>query len=508
MRATEGNQVRRMWPGGAGEPARVGTLLWVGIFYASIACGLRVTSAWAEEAPATRAIASETAAETVGPERLKSKTRVIVDTHVPPTDATPTNALPETFDWDVSWKGWDGLHFALERNTLLGRELSGITHLPVRRLAETRMAGKIGAKLALDAAAYVTGEDFTGFDAGMEVRRARVYARGDCLLLLPVSYEVEIGYVPGAFYIENSYVEFHNLGLLDFLGSLKFGQYQVPMGLVNYGSSRDMMFMEAPSPVTALAPGVNAGVQVGKPVFKERMTWALGMFTDAAGVGSDFGEATKGFGRAVGRVTGLPIYSREPGQPHSQRLLHLGVSGSVVYAGQNSVRYRTRPESHLAPYVVDTGEIDAEGALSLGAEAAWVRGPLCLQGELLSSTVRNNAGQEVNFGGFYSSVSWFLTGESRPYDQTQGTFGRVIPKRNFNFGPGGWGAWEIAGRYSSVNLNRGDSDGGRLGMLMAGVNWYLHPHVKWRFDYGLGHVGGRTPEGNLSLFQTRVELDL
>ena len=44
-------------------------------------------------------------------------------------------------------------------------------------------------------------------------------------------------------------------------------------------------------------------------------------------------------------------------------------------------------------------------------------------------------------------------------------------------------------------------------MFMAGVNWYLHSNVKWQFDYGFGHVSGRQPEGNLNIFETRVELD-
>ena len=45
-------------------------------------------------------------------------------------------------------------------------------------------------------------------------------ARGDCLLLLPVSYELEIGYIPGQFYIENSYLAFRNI---DWIDELKIG---------------------------------------------------------------------------------------------------------------------------------------------------------------------------------------------------------------------------------------------------------------------------------------------
>jgi phosphate-selective porin OprO/OprP len=231
----------------------------------------------------------------------------------------------------------------------------------------------------------------------------------------------------------------------------------------------------------------------------------LGLFT--GGVGQDTGDATKNYGRAISRITALPIYEVNPNHPDSAKLLHLGLSANILYSSSSSVRYRSRPESHLAPYVIDTGDMEADGALVAGSEVAWVNGPFSVQGEYLHSWVRENAGQDLDFSGLYGSVSWFLTGESRPYDRTKGAFGRVIPKQNFDFGHGGWGAWEVAGRYSYTDLNSGDIHGGNLSMLMTGVNWYLHSHLKWRFDYGFGHVSGREPEGNINIFQTRVEID-
>jgi phosphate-selective porin OprO/OprP len=188
-------------------------------------------------------------------------------------------------------------------------------------------------------------------------------------------------------------------------------------------------------------------------------------------------------------------------------LLHLGLSANVLYSASSSVRYRSRPESHLAPYVIDTGDIDADGALVAGAEVAWVNGPFCIQSEYLHSAVRENNGQVPGFNGVYATASWFLTGETRPYDRQNGCFTRVIPHHNFDWGKGGWGAWEVAARYSFVNLNSADVTGGRLSELMTGVNWYLHSHVKWRFEYGFGHVTGRQPEGNLNILQTRMEVD-
>jgi phosphate-selective porin OprO/OprP len=445
-----------------------------------------------------------------GPQHLKKQVRITVETNLPPAAAATNQVAPKqkSFQWKSSWDGWDGLHTEVSQKTSLNDPFEtwrftaeGTNGPPLLHLEELKMSGKIGAKFAVDAAGYATSKEFQDIEGGAELRRARVYAKGDCLLILPVSYQLELGYVPSQFYIEESYLAFKDI---PYIGQIKIGQYQAPMGLDAITSSRDVTFMEPAAPIQALAPGVNAGIQIGRPVFNERATWALGIFTD--GVGQDFGDASKDYGRAIIRLTGLPIYRPDPDQPGSVQLLHVGLSANVLYSGNSTVRYQSRPESHLAPHVLDTGDIAAQRAVAFGTEAAWVNGPFCVQGEMLSSYVEQGD-TTLDFHGFYASASWFLTGESRPYDRTEGQFARVIPKQNFNWGHGGWGAWEVAGRLSYTDLNSGDIDGGRIMMVMAGVNWYLHSHVKWRFDYGFGQVSGRSPEGNLNIFQTRIEVD-
>ena len=198
------------------------------------------------------------------------------------------------------------------------------------------MTAQIGAKLAVDGAAYVTGKEFTGFDAGVEVRRARVYAKGDCLLVLPVSYEVEIGYIPNQFYIENSYLAFRNI---PGIGELKVGQYQAPMSLDMVTTSRDLTFMEPAAPLQALAPGVNCRHGGGPTGPDQRATWRFGLFTD--GVGKDYGDASE-TARAIMRIHGLPIYQADPDRPGQARLLHLGLSADVLYSG-NSYRELSVP---------------------------------------------------------------------------------------------------------------------------------------------------------------------
>jgi hypothetical protein len=150
----------------------------------------------------------------------------------------------------------------------------------ILQLEELKMSGKIGGKLAVDAAAFATGKAFKDFENGVELRRAWIYGKGDCLLVLPVSYELEIGYVPNQFYLENSYLSFRNL---PWIGELKGANSRPPMGLALITSSRDITSMEPAAPMQALAPGTSAGTQIGRPILSNRATWRLGLSTYTRG---------------------------------------------------------------------------------------------------------------------------------------------------------------------------------------------------------------------------------
>jgi len=89
-----------------------------------------------------------------------------------------------------------------------------------------------------------------------------------------------------------------------------------------------------------------------------------------------------------------------------------------------------------------------------------------------------------------------------------GDFKRLVPRRNFDFGRGGaWGAFEIAARFSYTDLDDGEVHGGRMGLMMGELNWYLHSHVRWMFNAGGGHIYGGVHDGNILIFQTRVGID-
>lgn len=448
--------------------------------------------------------------------RPKEDFRVKLQTNAPPQAGSATNApspAESEFEWDFSWKGWDGLQIEVSQKTPLKspREYLGLqplTNVPTMHLEQLTMSAKVGAVLELDAAGYHTDSSDLDLPNEVQLRRARIKIQGDCILLFPVSYKIEIGYIPHRFNLNEAWISSDHIA---YLGYLVIGAFQPPMGLDMQTSSRDLMFMEPASAIQALAPANEAGIQIGQPVFDQRATWALGIFGGGIGTGLiEYGNASQDYGNLIGRITCLAIdHIVAPDRPAENRLLHLGLSANIQYSASSVVRYQSRPESYLARPVIDTGEIDARASGTLGAEVAYVNGPMTLQGELLDSLVRRNTDERLNFFGFYGSVGWFLTGESRPYDRVNGHFKRLIPKKNFSWGRGGaWGAFELAGRFSYTDLSDHEVDGGRMALLMGEVNWYLHSHVRWMFNAGGGHIAGGPHDGNVFLFQTRIGVDL
>jgi phosphate-selective porin OprO/OprP len=300
---------------------------------------------------------------------------------------------------------------------------------------------------------------------GTEFRRVRLNVQGT--VYQNAEYKLEVDFATGTTTLKDAY-----LGLTDLpIGKLRMGHFREPFSLDELTGDRFGTFIEKGLP-NAFAPSRNAGFMLYNAVLQNRATWAVGVFKDT----DDRGRIVDDGGYSeTGRVTVLPIYEND-----GASLVHLGAAYSHRNPNNDVLRYSAQPEAHLANIFVDTRSFVADEAQLLGFEAACVNGPFSAQGEcILANVNRLRGASDVDFSSYYVQGSYFLTGEHRVYQTSGGVFDRVRPKNNF--GSGGMGAWEVAARYSDIDLNA--LSGGRLQDITAGLNWYLNPIMRVMWDY-------------------------
>jgi phosphate-selective porin OprO/OprP len=323
---------------------------------------------------------------------------------------------------------------------------------------------------------------------GAEFRRVRLYTSG--LVYGNVEFKLQFDFAGGDADLKDAFLSFTDFPY----SGLKVGHFKEPFSLDELTSSKYIMFMERALP-NAFAPGRNVGVMLFDTAYDERMTWAAGLFRDA----DDNGTVTDdGSYSLTARVTGLPWYD-----PSEASLLHVGAAVSSRNTGGESTSFSSSPEAHLFDTIVDTNSFGSDHVELLGLETAWVKGPLSLQGEyIFASADQQTTSGSNNFDGYYVQASYFLTGEHRNYKPSAGAFSRVKPKENFSFG-GGLGAWEVAVRYSELDLD--DSlDGGEVDDISAGLNWYLNPNTRLMWNYI--HMD-KDNVGDADILMMRLQID-
>ena len=310
-------------------------------------------------------------------------------------------------------------------------------------------------------------------DNDIQLRRARISLQGSVGPRFHFKAETDISESKPS--IKSVYAGMRNLP-----GNLRvrIGHVNEPFGLEGATSSRDGLFLER-SLLSALGPSRNTGVLVNHGTPSGRFSIASGLFRSLGGL------KNRGVGKTptqavTFRITGLP-WVREQ---ENKLALHVGLSYSHRNYLDDLVRFRAEPEIDLAPNFVDTGLINANDSHLLGLEFAVLAGPLSLQTESVRASVNSVDFGNLDFGASYVTLSWFATGEDRPYDRSTGRFRRVHPKRDFltDGSQKGPGAWEVVLRYSKLDIDDETLNGGVLRGTTLGVNWYLRRNIRVAFN--------------------------
>ena len=348
---------------------------------------------------------------------------------------------------------------------------------------------ELGGRIMVDSVWYK--DDKNNLGDGTELRRARLETKG--VFFNDWDYELGFDIADGDVDVKDAYIRYSGFNTL----KIRVGQFKEPFSLEEQTSSKYITFMERALP-NEFAPGRAIGIDARTK--GRQWTAAAGIF------GEEFDNDVSNEGNESWALTGRLTFS--PWHEEAQ-VLHLGTAFSHrLVNDEGEVKFNTRPESHITDVkYLDTDDIGSVSSVTkAGFETAVVIGPWSLQGEYMYSGLnRDGNNQDLDFAGWYLYGSWFLTGESRKYKFKKGSFGNVKPHKKY-------GAWEIALRYSTLDLNDGLITGGESNNWTLGLNWYINSQLRVMANYSFvnndinaNSKGSLIGNDNPELFQMRMQ---
>lgn len=391
---------------------------------------------------------------------------------------------------------------------------------------------------------------------GVGFRRARLQALGSVTEFTNYSIEMDFATAGRPSFMDVWGEQTH----VRFLGNVRIGHYRQPFSMDSLTPIRQLQFLERSLPFQAFDPFRRVGIMAYDKSEDQRTSWGYGIYRTGGFNNAPLGDSryaadigNMGGASVMGRLTHLLYYDEASS---GRYLFHVGgaynysrITGGPV-GGSPFYQARVIPEFFVGypeggngfpagssgagtPFFADTGRIPAKQFQNFNLQAAGQWGAWNFQAEYMGTLVDPTASGSVYYDGAYVQTGYFLTGENRTYNRTFGVFDRIVPFTDF-FSLGrrsrfcGWGAWELAGRWSYVNLSNANAiavatatpgyngpgvfpaspNPGRLNDVTVGLNWYWNAYAKVQFNYiramldntALGH-------SDTDIFATRFQVE-
>ena len=287
---------------------------------------------------------------------------------------------------------------------------------------------------------------------------------------------------------------------------IRFGKAKVPFGLERLQSATDIIFIER-SLATNLVPNRDIGIYAFGDISGDKISYAVGMFNGVVDLGSSDIDTVGDSKDFAGRIFVHPIGG-------------LGVGVATTIGNQEGIllspglpSYRTEGQLIWFRYrlgaTADLTTLADGRRLRFSPQLTYYRGPFGLLAEYVSSSqkvVNGTNRADVRNEAWNLTAHYALTGEDAG-------FKGVAPENSFDPTTGKLGAFEIAFRYSQLNI---DDDAfpvfadpllfpSQAQNFSAGLNWYLNRNVRFMFDYDHTTFEG-APIKTEKLFQTRFQI--
>jgi phosphate-selective porin OprO and OprP len=355
---------------------------------------------------------------------------------------------------------------------------------------------RLRAHVQTDGRFFLDDEDKNGTDTFL-IRRARPILEGT--VFRDFDFRLMTDFGNDTVTLLDAYLEWKYWPWL----KVRAGKFKPPVGLEQLQEDPYTVFAERALP-TSLIPNRDIGIQLRGDLWDGVVQYQAGVFNGSAdGVngGIDNGDSKDFDGRIF-----LEPFKKTDLEPLQG--LGFGIAGTIgnqdgSFGTPNVPSFKTPGQNTFFRYItgtVLTNTTVANGQrIRVSPQGYYYWGPFGLLGEYVVSEqevqngtvtdhLRNNAWQVAG--------SVVLTGE-------RASFKGVTPKKPFDLKSGGWGALELAGRYSVLRVDPDafptfasiNSSAQEARAWAVGLNWYLNKYVKLVADYEETHFDGGAAGG-------------
>jgi phosphate-selective porin OprO/OprP len=355
-------------------------------------------------------------------------------------------------------------------------------------------AVELGGVLQVDSRSFFHDSGIVGNDS-LLIRRARPILQGTVWRDFDFLFVPDFGGTSGP-QIYDAYVNYRYSPALQ----LQAGKFKSPVGLEQLQVDRDIILNERGLP-TDLVPNRDVGFELHGDLLDQSVSYAVGIFNGVGDARISSNAAFQDDKSLAARLFLQPF--RKLSAPALQGF-GVGLAGSYetmqatnTTGLPNGNGFVTVGQQQFFSYnPTNKAVVVADGEhWRLSPQGYYYYGPFGLLWEYVMSNQRVSrtvtaplASAHLNNTAWQITGSWVLTGEDAGYA------GGVVPRHPFDPLNGNWGALQLAGRYSQLDVDPkafplfADSTTSARGASewSAGLNWWLNRNV--RFNTSFSHT--------------------
>ncbi|GHA90370.1 OprO/OprP family phosphate-selective porin [Cognatilysobacter bugurensis] len=260
--------------------------------------------------------------------------------------------------------------------------------------------------------------------------------------------------------------------------SLRVGQFKQPFLLEDAISDKQSPFLEQ-APIGAFGISRRLGVE-----YARQAGWGT---VNAAVIGQRLDGTNEGLGvatRATWKLRG-----------RDGEVLHIGGGLASESPEAGRAAFSTHPGTTMTDVrLARTGALRRVDRLDRAAiEALWIRGAWSVQGEHAQVAVARDASADADGHAQSVLATWSPTGHARSY------------KRGVPGAPSGEGrAWELAARWSAIDLDSRAVAGGSMQQFAVAATCYVNDHLRVGANLVRSERNGVTDEPLLAAMRVQL----